>query len=52
MLAFLFGCESEEGPGTITPPEAAPEEEITSPGETESYYIQDDIDDPLYWVTN
>ena len=52
MLAFLFGCESKEGPGAITPPEAAPEEEVVVPQDTESYYIEDDIDDPLYWVTN
>ena len=49
MLAFLFGCESKEEPGTIAPPVAAPEEEVV---DTESYYIEDDIDDPLYWVTN
>lgn len=52
FLALLFGCESKEGT-TITPPVAADENEVennTSNGE--SYYIEDDIDDPIYWVTN
>ena len=51
LLASLFGCESKEDAGaTINPPVAAPEEEIQE--EKESYYIEDDINDPLYWVTN
>ena len=54
LLASLFGCESKEDTGAIVPPVAAPEEEVenTTPSEEEKYYIEDDINDPIYWVTN
>lgn len=54
LIACLFGCESKEDGGAIVPPTAAPEEETgtTTPADEEKYYIEDDIDDPLYWVTN
>lgn len=54
ILACLLGCESKEDVGIIVPPVAAPEEENgnSTPAEEEKYYIEDDIDDPIYWVTN
>ena len=54
LLVSLFGCESKEDVGAITPPVAVPEEEVenTTPAEEEKYYIEDDINDPIYWVTN
>ena len=54
ILACLLGCESKEDVGIIVPPVAAPEEENgnSTPAEEEKYYIEDDIDDPVYWVTN
>lgn len=54
ILACLLGCESKEDVGIIVPPVAAPEEENgnSTPVEEEKYYIEDDIDDPIYWVTN
>lgn len=52
FLTLLFGCESKEQP-TITPPIAADEEDIINQNpDNGEYYIKDEIDDPVYWVTN
>ena len=56
-IALFCCCEAPESP-TIKPPVAAPEEDKgnNEGGNNEitgsEYYIVDDIDDPLYWVTN
>ena len=54
IAALLCSCETPSD-ATITPPVAAPEEDngngSNEVGENE-YYIVDDIDDPIYWVTN
>lgn len=57
FLALLCSCEEKETP-TIKPPIAAPEIPVTpedGTGDNTSdnpYYIVDDIDDPIYWVTH
>ena len=59
-IVLFCCCEAPEGP-TIKPPVAAPEVDNNEGGNNEGnnneiagseYYIVDDIDDPLYWVTN
>lgn len=57
IAALLCGCETS-GTAPIVPPVAAPEESTDTDtgsdeeGDSNPYYIVDDIDDPLYWVTN
>ena len=57
-LALCLACESKEEGHVIKPPVAAPETPET-PGDNTGdntsgnpYYIEDGIDDPIYWVTN
>ena len=54
LLALLSACESKESPD-IKPPTAAPEtpaDSNDSGAEGNPYYIEDGIEDPIYWVTN
>lgn len=57
LLAVLCACKEKEAP-VIKPPIAAPEIPVTpedGTGDNTSdnpYYIVDDIDDPIYWVTH
>ena len=57
-LVLCLACESKEEGHVIKPPIAAPETPET-PGDNTGdntsgnpYYIEDGIDDPIYWVTN
>ena len=56
-LALCLACDSKEEGHVIKPPIAAPETPDTpgdNTGDTSEnlYYIEDGIDDPIYWVTN
>ena len=55
-LALCLACESKEEGHVIKPPVAAPEtpENPDSGNNTSDnqYYIEDGINDPIYWVTN
>ena len=57
-LALCLACDSKEEGHVIKPPVAAPETP-ENPGDNaggstsdNQYYIEDGIDDPIYWVTN
>ena len=55
-LVLCLACDSKEEGHVIKPPVAAPETPEDNTGENTDgenpYYIVDDIDDPIYWVTN
>ena len=56
-LALCLACDSKEDSHVIKPPIAAPEtpdtpEDNTGGTSDNLYYIEDGIEDPIYWVTN
>ena len=57
-LALCLACDSKEEGHVIKPPVAAPETPENPGGNAGGntsdnlYYIEDGIDDPIYWVTN